>query len=269
MHTFKTFIIAFLCILVCPSFGAESDTIMSKTLKPTIPKDPLQSILFTTERYQEEAFRLVLAEANLVSRELGVDEKLPIRKEDVRSAFISPYGFAIKEGEIGWIGTSNYSYGVERSNMFSDLDITDSVRVCNEYRRNFRIPMGRLDYKAASVFAIRSLEMVSMDIKALNRDCSIKVEVSRYWNDLGDGGLTKETTFVPIYDVLWFSKENQASGGDVAYVQVFLPTKKLLQLHVHDPKYILRKPLKFTNLVDLLSQTNNAQSKNGAPARSY
>jgi len=41
----------------------------------------------------------------------------------------------------------------------------------------------------------------------------------------------------------------------VADVELFLPTKKLLQLDVDDPKYILRKPLVFTNLASLFPGT--------------
>jgi hypothetical protein len=42
----------------------------------------------------------------------------------------------------------------------------------------------------------------------------------------------------------------------VAYVTLFAPTKTLLQLKVYDPKYILRKPLAFTNLAALFPDTN-------------
>jgi hypothetical protein len=57
--------------------------------------------------------------------------------------------------------------------------------------------------------------------------------------------------FVPVYDVGWSRGE-----AGVASVRVFTPTKQLLQLRVEDPNYIMRSPLVFTNLADLLSQTN-------------
>jgi len=44
-----------------------------------------------------------------------------------------------------------------------------------------------------------------------------------------------------------FSKERRRS--------LFLPTKKLIQMSVHDPKYILRQPLVFTNLSSLFPGT--------------
>ena len=72
-------------------------------------------------------------------------------------------------------------------------------------------------------------------------------------------------TFVPVYFVYWESAKNRTDGyGSVASVRLFAPTKSLMSLRVEDPKYNLRKPLVFTNLYDLLAQTNSdKQTRSG------
>jgi hypothetical protein len=58
----------------------------------------------------------------------------------------------------------------------------------------------------------------------------------------------------PVYYVSWLKKTGGIGG--VASVRLFLPAKTLLQFRVEDSKYILRPPIAFTNLAELLSQTN-------------
>ena len=86
-----------------------------------------------------------------------------------------------------------------------------------------------------------------MDVAGLNRDCNAHVDLSRYMalhEKIGD-------KFTPLYFVWWTQKGKQNASESVAYVELFLPTKQLLQLTVCDPKYILRPPLVFTNLAAL------------------
>src|SRR6266850_949186 len=82
------------------------------------------AIRFTTKAYQEEAFKLVLQEANLVAKELRLPEKLPINRSHVVRAFISPFGDAYANRRIGNITTENYVYGVAADNKFSVLHKT-------------------------------------------------------------------------------------------------------------------------------------------------
>ncbi len=67
----------------------------------------------------------------------------------------------------------------------------------------------------------------------------------------GDSG----EMFVPVYWVDWTLPE-QEGHGSTASVELFLPDKTIRQLRVEDAKYILRPPIVFTNLAELLSQTN-------------
>jgi len=65
---------------------------------------------------------------------------------------------------------------------------------------------------------------------------------------------------VPLYWITW-SEKSKGRGG--ASVELCLPTKTLLQMHVNKSEYILRQPLLVANLDDLLSQTNGVPSNIG------
>jgi hypothetical protein len=96
-------------------------------------------------------------------------------------------------------------------------------------------------YKLATQF----LAAVSMDVKALNRDCSIRIAAFTPAGKKGEN-------FVPVYWVDWV--KGKEGEGAVASVELFEPTKTVRQLHVTESKYILRRPLQFTNLDSLLSE---------------
>jgi hypothetical protein len=94
--------------------------------------------------------------------------------------------------------------------------------------------------------ATQWLATVGVDILGLNRDCEAHVAVS-LWNGFVKLGQMPTNDFAPMYYVWWTPQnDDQRFGG--ASVELFLPTKKLLQLRVDDPKYVLRKPLVVTNL---------------------
>jgi len=90
-----------------------------------------------------------------------------------------------------------------------------------------------------------------MDVAALNRECDVHVSVSPHWNGVELGELPKDK-FTPLYVVWWASRDRtRKPGTGGAEVELFLPTKDLIQLTVNEPKYILRPPLVFTNLSTL------------------
>jgi hypothetical protein len=88
-----------------------------------------------------------------------------------------------------------------------------------------------------------------MDVEALNRDCVTHTILTEYWNGVKLGEVPKRT-FTPIYYVWWTPRGSGWEAG-AASVELFLPTKTLLQFNIRDPKYILRRPLVFTNLAAL------------------
>jgi hypothetical protein len=239
-------------LFVLPAAGADG-------LPPGAPR-PLgpdgaysHSMRFTTKAYQEEAFRLVLQEANLVAKQLQLPENLPITETNVIRRFINPFAYAYTRKAIGNITTRNYTYFVSQGNKFSYLEGTHQDEDCRRFQRNYTWPLSRIDTNQAYQLATQWLAAISIDIEALNRNCSVVVKPETDYIQAPQG------KFVPVYYVYW-RKLGKEDGG-AADVRLFTPTKTLLQLRVEDPMYILRPPIQFTNLEFLLCQTNPANAK--------
>ena len=239
-------------LLLC-SMGA-SLAVLCNGLPPGVPS-PIApdgkytgDIMFTTKAYQDEAFRLVLQEVNQVAAQLHLPEKLPIAETDLVASFINPFGYAYAKKAIGNATTRNYTYYVSQGNKFSYLEGTHQDEDCRRFQRLYTWPVSRIDTNQAYQLATQWLAAVSMDVEALNRDCSLVIKPERDYVHPPQG------KFVPVYYVYW--RKAGKEGGSAADVRLFTPTKTLLQLRVEDPKYILRAPLLFTNLQFLLSQTN-------------
>jgi hypothetical protein len=269
------------CLLVACSFvwiscGMLSGQGDSPPLKPPFPDDPKGTALpagvprmvdrnghvisinhgFTTPQYQLAAAQLLLQEANRAAEELRFpDEVLPITKSNVTELHVTPFGYSYIYKTIGVIGTSNYVYMVSKGDKLSGLCVAGYDEACLRLEK-ISLPLEQMDTKAAYQLATQWLGCVSMDVNGLNRDCKAHVAVSPYWNGLSRLGETPRKNFLPIYYVWWTSPQNDADGyGGIARVELFLPSQKLLQLSVDDPKYILRKPLVFTNLDSLFPGT--------------
>jgi hypothetical protein len=231
--------------------------------------------MFTTTAYNEEALRLVVQEANRVAQELKLPEGLPITETNILQCYITPYGLSRHiRGSIGNVTTSNYTYYVSIDGKFSYLDSTHQDAQRLVWAEEYSSPVSRLDTNtgqqvvdtnaasrlldtnAAYQLATQWLADVSMDVEGLNRDYNLYFHPTLIWGRRG------ELRFLPLYSVCWamgLGYESKAS------VDLFLPTKTLVGLHVEDSRYILRKPLQFTNLDYLLSQTN-ALAQTNAPA---
>jgi len=204
---------------------------------------------FTTRAFQEEGLRLVIEEANKVVEELKLQEAQPLTKTNLVHAFVGPFGYTYRTKKLGNITTTNYNYGVEQGYKFSDLTVAKYDDRCREYYEKYQWPLKRLDTNSAYRLATQWLAAAWMDIKGLNRDCNVQVVLDSHWNGVEFGQLPKNK-FTPLYYVLWSPKGNGAKSGG-AQVELFLPTKTLLQLDVYDSKYILRSPVVISNLVAL------------------
>jgi hypothetical protein len=211
---------------------------------------------FTTRAYQREAFKLVLQEANRVAKELRLPEKLPITETDLVEAVVTPFGFNYLHQRIGSVTTKQYCYFVSYGNKFNDLEGTHQTEDCYKFQDSYTWPVSRVNTNEAYQLATQWLAAVHMDVKAMERDCRITIKPDNVYVHPPRG------KFVPIYDISWVRKGYVPNGdvrnmisNDVASVMLFTPTKTLLQLDVMDPKYILRKPLVFTNLDSLLPGT--------------
>jgi hypothetical protein len=210
---------------------------------------------FTTREYQNAAVKLMLHEANLVARELQLSEELPITESNLIEAIVTPFDFNYITKTIGTVTTRNYHYCVSQGNKFSNLVVANYDQTCLNYEKEL-LPIKQMNTGEAYQLATQWLAAVSMDVNGLNRDCKAHVALSPHCNGLTKLGQKPRKNFVPIYFVWWTSPQNDAEKyGDVAFVELFSPTKKLLQLGVRDPKYILREPVVFTNLESLFPGT--------------
>jgi hypothetical protein len=211
---------------------------------------------FTTKAYQKAALNQVLEKANDAARELKLPEALPITVTNLAEVYISTYGRSrIGTEPIGSVSTKNYCYCVSLDHKLSYVEGTRQDQDAFKWIEEYKWPLSRIDTNAPYQLATQWLDAVSMDVAGLNRDCEVHVVPDRYW----DNPKLHQKTFVPIYEVYWLSPLNRKKGyGDAASVRLFLPTKTLMSLRVEDPKYILRPPITFTNLAELLSDTNRS-----------
>ena len=201
-------------------------------------------VRFTTKAYHDEAFKLVLEEANKAANQLKLETCLPLTSSNIVESFISPYEYARESHCIGNMTTSNYMYGVCEGCKLSFVECAHQDQWCRTFQRNYTWPTNRIDFKEAYQQATQWLQLASMDVEALNRDCKWTVELDHYSVDPPRG------KFVPVYWIIWKLGTN---AGAPASVELFTPTKTLLGLRMEDSKYILRPPLVFTNLQKLIS----------------
>jgi hypothetical protein len=248
----KPSLVVLLVAAVCSAGGQEVP----------LPKgfpDPLDSdeghgphFLLTTGPYQKEARRLLLEEATKVATELGLPEELPLTESNVVESFIAPFGYAYIHKSVGHLASHHYSYVAGLGWRFSTLTIANWSGVCASYARKYRLPSDLLNTNAAYSLATQWLAAVSMDVAGLNRDCLMHAAPDAYWNRFRYNSAFTNTTFTPVYSVYWIPRQT-TTGFAAAEVGLFAPDKTLLSLRVEDPKYILRKPLYFTNLDELLA----------------
>jgi hypothetical protein len=211
---------------------------------------------FTSELYQNEALELLIGEANHVAMDLKLPEELPIGKSNLTEYSVSPFGFGYGEKSIGFVSTRNYTYYVARGNKFNQLSAANYDQTCFKLAENGKLPIALIDTNAAYKMATQWLAAASIDVVGLNRDYRAHVAASPFWNGLAHLGETPQKQFVPIYFVWWNISESSKDGqGSVADVELYSSSNKLLQMSVGDAKYILRKPLEFTNLAVLFPGT--------------
>lgn len=214
------------------------------------PKQQLQALMFTTPAYRKEALKLIIGEANHIAHELNLQENLPITRSNIVETYIAPPRLGQASKNIGNVTTSNYFYAVFSGGLFA-LTRIHADEEYNKLKIKYTWPISQIDTNAAYQAATQFLANVSVDVKGLNRDCNIHILA------MGRNG----KFFVPAYRVYWVPK-GQKGHGSVAGVELFKPSKILWQFYVKQPKYVLRKPIKITNLNYLLSQTNTPPSGN-------
>lgn len=231
---------------------AQNDAALQPGIGPRMnARERLQRLTLVTPAYRKEALRLLIEEVNRVAKELQLPEKLPITESNLTASYLSPPNMAGRVPGFGNLSTSNYVYFVTVGNKFSFLERTHLAEEQEQLEKQFLWPISRMDTNAAYQVATQLLVAASIDVKALNRDCS--AHILPLIPD-GEGG----NRFVPIYTVYWMKRDQVGSIAEVEFVE---PTKTILQMRVMKSEYILRKPLVITNLDFLLSQTNTPAGK--------
>lgn len=195
---------------------------------------------FTTPMYHEAALKLLLQEANQIALDLRLPEELPITESNLTRSFIGPFGYNLERKCIGNISTKHYCYYVSVGNRFSYLDRLDEDIDYEAYSTSYTWPISQIDTNLAYLQATQWLAAAHMDVIGINRDCQRFVVPDHAYTHAPPG------EFVPLYNVYW--KSTNGKRDTVASVMFLLPTKTLISLRVEDPKYILRKPLVFSNL---------------------
>lgn len=142
-------------------------------------------------------------------------------------------------GSVGNVSTSNYTYYVSLNNKFSFLERASNDLDRQKWRDQYLWPISKVDSNAACQLAKDWLLSVSMDVKALDRDCDLHIVPNASFRS------GTNTLFLPIHWVYW--TKGTETRGSVASVQLFLPKKLLMQMRVEEPRDILRESLRFTN----------------------
>jgi len=259
---------AFVAAVVCVRAGEEV-TLPSGFPDPygTSPTYGPHSFL-TTEAYTKEARRLILEEATKVAMELGLPEVLPLTESNIVESVIAPFGCAYVDKCPGNVTSHHYRYSVLEGWRFSRLTIANWGEVCASYARQYRWPSDRLDTNAPYNLATQCLAAISMDVAGLNRDCVMQTVPAPHWNRFRWNTPFTNATFTPIYYVYWVPRES-TDGFAAAAVELFAPDQILLSLTVEDPEYILRRPLHFTNLDELLANPTSSWHRRLSQTHSY
>ncbi|MBI3853269.1 MAG: hypothetical protein HY298_23715 [Verrucomicrobia bacterium] len=244
--------VSILAVAAISVLGLERTNVQATNEQKLSITEKFQTLMATPPAYRVEALSLVVAEANRVAEQLHLPEKLPITRENLLAAYVSPPSMSQYIGAIGNITTSNYVYYVSVGRKFSFLTRTHLAEEYAQLKSQYLWPVGRMDTNAAYAVATQLLAAVSMDVKALNRDCGVRIAA---FTPEGKTG----AHFVPVYWVDWV--KGNGGEGSVASIELLLPTKTVRQLHVTESEYILRRPLEILDLDKLLSQTNTPATR--------
>ena len=227
-------------VLMLSAYACPSTNYVAQAQPMPAAVTPSKEPPLASDRYRGDALRLLIEEANKVAHDLKLDERLPIVEADLVAQYVPGLPIAPKLRIVGNISTSNYTYYVSIDNKFSFLERTGLAREYERLKQQYLWPMSRLDTNAAITLATQLLSSVPMDVDALNREARINVLA---FTPEGKSG----AHFVPVYWVYWMPKD-VSRNGSIATLQLFTPTRLVLQLRVERSKYILRRPLPVERL---------------------
>jgi hypothetical protein len=201
---------------------------------------------YTTPAYERAVVKILLEEANAIARELQLNEKLPITREDLVEVHISSALISDASGSLGSIGTRSYLYYCGRQGIGSIVrNFGASNEGMREYfaelKKKYRIPLAEINTNAAFNLATQWLSAASFDVPALLRDWPVKVHTS-----------VQGDHFVPFYVVEF---------GNAGEVHLIEPERALLDLRVSKPGYKKRDKLTVPNRDWLMQQTDDPRMR--------
>jgi hypothetical protein len=169
-------------------FWVADDQERGRGLPPGVPRtvDTNGSVeyidhYYTTQAYENEACRLMILEANRAAQALHLEEDLPITRSKIDVASVCPFGFFYGHGLMGYVSTTNYTYRVLTTGKLDHIEIDHSYEVWRDFQDKL-LPENQMDNHAAYELATHWLTSLSVDVKALNRDCQLTVASSPILN---------------------------------------------------------------------------------------
>ncbi|PWU15723.1 MAG: hypothetical protein C5B50_14930 [Verrucomicrobia bacterium] len=222
------------------AFGADPGQTPPGPAEPAITNATAANAHPPAESFKQEATRLLLQEATRVAVELHLPESLPIVETNLLEAFVAPPHIVLLDGGIGTVTTINYTYCVSKAWKFCYLERYRQQEDRRRWYADSLRPLRELDKRAAYQMATQWLGAVSVNVAALNRDCRLRIEAFMPVAD------RKRGKFLPLYWVYW--TKGGMGHGSVAFVELFAPTRTIVQLRVEDPAYNNRQPLHLASL---------------------
>ena len=197
---------------------------------------------FTTPAYQRTVLTILLEEANNVARDLNLAEQIPIKSNNLSRVSIVP-PIAVRDGLIGAIDTSNYSY-LFGGKKFTAVLIRDPAGSFNHAEARYLWPISRVDTNAAFQTATQMMAAAHIDVAGLIRDCRAEITDAR-------PEYLRGIQFVPIYTIRWLLRQGPRKDERVALVEFLEPTRTIRQLRCNS-RYSLRPTLEVTNRRELM-----------------
>jgi hypothetical protein len=227
-------ILPFIAVLAAPAPAQQSSP---DTRQPSdAPKSGPPPELLVSKAYRREALKLLVHEANAVAEALRLDEDLPITETNFVSAYITPPYYARELQAVGTVTARHHCYYISRGYKFSGVARLGQEADFQKWLKEYSWPIRLVDTNAAYQVATQWLAALQVDVAGLNRDYKVKVIPC----GVRHVGLKKR--FTPVYWVVWL---REAGTGGGVQVQLFAPTRTLMQLDVSEPRYVLRPALRL------------------------
>jgi hypothetical protein len=249
-----------------------------------VEADELKALIVTLNRnerpYMTIALQKMLSEIDYFSEHLHLPVARPLQATNIDQFNVSSPWFSLirntnfaspvqqsqfgKIGVAGHIETTNFHFYFQAGRLWSLVNKDKHIERFRFYPTWAAMP-SLINSNSAYQLATQWLASVEMNTALLEKKYGSQktIEQAFFWNQPGLGvehppGDTNKT-MLPIFTVAW----GAAPGGNVspaASVEIFGPTKELMQLRVGDDSLFRRPPLIVSSVADfekfIKAQTN-------------